>query len=110
LTYKGKDKYRTFIGGLGTTISGFLIFSYGLVGFLDLLDQKVEHINFSEMYNDVNDGNPINPKETGFNFSFGFMSDSLPAGIGTYFINKRTKIGKGPGGEQNPVDLNMDYC
>ena len=47
-------------------------------------------INSSEMHSDIKDSDPVYPMQTGFNFSFGFIGQELPAGIGTYFVQKTT--------------------
>ena len=47
------------------------------------------------MFEDITHGDPVNLKAPIFNFAFGFMSGDLPAGIGTYFINKTIKKGSG---------------
>jgi hypothetical protein len=86
LTYKGSDKYRTFLGGLGTMISGFLVLSYVLIGLQGLINKNIVQINSSEMYNDIDDSEPVYPMKDGFNLSFGFLGTELPPGIGTYFV------------------------
>jgi hypothetical protein len=66
-------------------------------------------INSSEIYNDIHDSDPVYPMKNGFNFSFGFIGEELPAGIGTYFVQKTT-IEEQAYGSKSSVPLNTYNC
>ena len=108
-TYNGEENFATFIGGVMSIVILSILFAYGAVKFLTMINREDSNTSFNRVVNDLtSSGTSVNLGDSTFYFAMGIDNSGSNLLFNSSYIDMKMTYVVNSGGKTTSSTISYD--